>query len=136
MPNRLKLAQEQSYLGIFWEVITILRTFCHTKPRNVLIQSFLLLLFEQLRNQCNLTIQISFECVQGGEIKPYRLHHIPFSQRSSKPQSLSHRSDLIKTRFSNKHFLVRNISICITCFGSNKLWRATLSPRNSVQAFG
>lgn len=84
MPNRLKLAQEQSYVGPFWEITMILRTFSHTKARNVLIQPFLLLLFGLFRNQCNLTTQVSFECVQGGEIKSYRPHHVPFSQRSSK----------------------------------------------------
>lgn len=136
MPNRLKVAQQQSYLGPFWDVIMILRTFCHTKPRHVLIWPFLLLLFELLRNQCNATMKIYFECVQGREIKSYRPHHVPFSQRSSKQQRWSLRSDLIKALFTNKHFPVRNISICITCFGSNKLWRSILFPRNSVQPFG
>lgn len=40
MPKMLKLAQEQSYLDPFWEVIMIQKTFCHIKPRNVLIQPF------------------------------------------------------------------------------------------------
>lgn len=50
MPNRLKLAQEQSYLGPFWQVTMILMTFCHLRPKKVLIQPFFLLLFELLRN--------------------------------------------------------------------------------------